>query len=125
MIYTDEQQKKIESNLDQIVAYIKENIQPNIPNDEQISVHFHSENSRHENRLCVSSYDIDGYVGAAHVHFNKGEKKSYSDCVYKYTDWMLCFVLGWKEVKKDLHSQLNEKIEAHQRIVDAIENFEV
>ena len=125
MIYTDEQQKKIESNLDQIVSYIKENIQPHIPNDEQISVHFLSENSLHENRLYVSSGNIDGYVGAAHVHFDKGEKKYYCDCVYKYTEWMLCFVLGWKDAKQKLHEELDKKIQAHQRIVDAIENFEV
>ena len=125
MIYTDEQQKKIESNLDQIVAYIKENIQPHIPNNEQISVHFYSENSLHENKIYVSNDNIDGYVGAAHVHFDKGGKKYYYESVYKHTEWMLCFVLGWKDAKPKLHEELDKKIQAHQRIVDAIENFEV
>lgn len=125
MKYTDEQQKKIESNLDQIVSYIKENIQPHIPNDERISVYFRSENSLYENKIYVSNGSIDGYVGAAHVHFDKGEKSPYCECIYKYTEWMLCFVLGWKEVKQELHEQLDKKIQKHQRIVDTIENFEV
>lgn len=125
MVYTDEHKKKIESNLDQIISYIKKEIQPNIPPNEQISVHFFSENSLHENKIYVSEHGIDGYVGAAHVHFDKDNKKSYCECVYEHIDWMLGFVLGWKDAKQGLHEKLDKKIQARQQIINAIENFEV
>lgn len=125
MKYTPEQKKKIESNLDQIVAYIEDNIQPHIPNDECIKVRFFSENNKHENNLYVSEYGIEGCVGASHVHFDKGERKYYCDCVYKHVEWMLCFVLGWNEAKEKLHKELDKKIRERQHIIDAIEGFEV
>lgn len=124
MIYTDEQEKKIESNFGQIVDYIKENIQPYIPEGECICSY--SDEQIHDCQISVSSDNIDGYVGRAHIHFDKEKKPSYcGESVYKYTEWMLRIVLNWNQIKAGLGIDLEKKIKERQRIINAIENFEV
>lgn len=123
MHYTDRQTEKIFAHLDAIVAYINENIMPNIPEYESVLAEFVSEKYRCQMR--VSYYDIVGYVGASCLHFEKGEKKIWADCAYKHVDWAAHFVLNWKEIKEQLNNNVDVLNAKYSDVAYAIDNFTV
>lgn len=125
MNYTAEQEEKIYSNLNQIIAYINDKIQPLIPEGDTIKVDFKDMDGRLKCSLYVNDWDITGYVGFVQIHFYEGKGYTNSTSVYNHVDYAMEFVYNWNVIKQELIEKLDEKISKHNAIISVIDNFEV
>jgi hypothetical protein len=132
MHFTEEQEKKIFSNLDAIIDYIEREIQSQLLDGECIEIEFRSNNDRNRCKMNINDSYVTGFVGFTGVTF-KTEKSSAYSSVYDSVDHAAEFVLNWNDsvpfasngIKSKILMELNMIIAERKRINNIIDNFEV
>lgn len=72
--------------------------------------------------LFISEKELYGTYKTLRVTFDKNEETTITKMsAYNYKDYAIALIVNWPEVK----ASIEEQIEEHKKIIQAIENFEV
>ena len=127
MVFTEADKAKLISNIEEMVAYIKESIQPRV-NDE-IEVHFGGKHTCIRSGSVTDEYHLKvtpkciEYAVKFGPYGNFGEKGSRNlassiNRITEYPEFMLDFVKNWFDIKCRLNTAVSEQEDALKAIYE-------
>lgn len=121
--YTEDQQRKISENLDQIKGYLLA-ISSELEGLRGISTEFKRGNCICRLTVCDGGY-FYGSIGYADISFDKKPNSSRYDSVYTYYSYAIPMIMEWPSIKRDLLDKVEKRKAERNDILTAIESFEV
>lgn len=117
MKFTDEDKLKLTSNVAEMIAYIKENIQPRV--NGKIEIHFGSRHTSARTGRSTEAYHMEVTSDTIRYAAKFGSYCNFvTDAVIAYPDEMLDFVKNWQEVKSRLHTAVANQEDDRKAIYD-------